>query len=165
MEPTRLPDGEVQGEPTRGRAVMALREARVAARGHRTAALVFVALSLAAAVACVGAAAQALPSAARTAYVYDSPSAATTSPADVSSVALRVYDPPMRHSGANIVVALGASAAEEAGGGAEVAFGPAPENAWSTFDRVQAEGSPFPGYKGGGTFANDGRAGSQILPP
>jgi guanyl-specific ribonuclease Sa len=30
---------------------------------------------------------------------------------------------------------------------------------------VQSEGSLFPGYKGGRTFANDGRAGSQILPP
>lgn len=28
-----------------------------------------------------------------------------------------------------------------------MAFGPAPENAWSTFDRVHAKGSSFPGYK------------------
>lgn len=45
-----------------------------------------------------------------------------------------------------------------------MAVGPAPENAWSTFDRVQAKGSPFPGYKGGSTFANDGSQGSEILP-
>jgi large repetitive protein len=45
-----------------------------------------------------------------------------------------------------------------------VALGPAPENAWNTFERVQSKGSPLPGYKGGSAFANDGRAGGQILP-
>jgi hypothetical protein len=39
-------------------------------------------------------------------------------------------------------------AAETAVGEAKVAFGPAPENAWSTFDRVSSKGSPLPGYKG-----------------
>ncbi len=55
-------------------------------------------------------------------------------------------------------------AAETAASGADVAFGPAPENAWQTFERVEAKGSPLPGYKGGSTFANDGSNGSQILP-
>lgn len=45
-----------------------------------------------------------------------------------------------------------------------MAFGPAPENAWSTLDRVQAKGSPFPGYKGGSTFANNGSHGGEMLP-
>ncbi len=57
-----------------------------------------------------------------------------------------------------------AGGADDATGGADVAFGPAPENAWSTFDRVEAKGSPFPGYKGGSSFANDGSQGSEILP-
>jgi guanyl-specific ribonuclease Sa len=55
-------------------------------------------------------------------------------------------------------------AAETAAGEARIAFGPAPENAWSTFDRVSSKGSPLPGYKGGGGFANDGRNGSMVLP-
>lgn len=45
-----------------------------------------------------------------------------------------------------------------------IAFGPAPENAWSTFTRVESKGSPLPGHKGGSGFANDGRDGGQILP-
>jgi len=53
-------------------------------------------------------------------------------------------------------------AAETADGA--IAIGSAPENAWSVLDRVVAKKSPFPGYKGGGGFANDGREGSQILP-
>jgi guanyl-specific ribonuclease Sa len=46
----------------------------------------------------------------------------------------------------------------------EVAFGPAPANAWATFERAQAKGSPLAGYKGGSVFANDGRNGAAILP-
>lgn len=45
-----------------------------------------------------------------------------------------------------------------------VPFGPAPETSWNTFERVEAKGSPLPGYKGGSSFANDGRGGSFILP-
>jgi RHS repeat-associated protein len=66
---------------------------------------------------------------------------------------------------AGTVISDGSSAlAEESIGGAEVAFGPAPERAWTTFERVDSKGSPFPGHKGGSMFANDGRNGSQILP-
>jgi guanyl-specific ribonuclease Sa len=53
--------------------------------------------------------------------------------------------------------------AAEAGDGA-IAFGPAPEDAWNTLTRIEEKGSPFPGYKGGSGFANDGSQGSQILP-
>ena len=36
-----------------------------------------------------------------------------------------------------------------------LSFGPAPESAWATLNRVDAKGSPLPGYKGGGVFKND----------
>jgi guanyl-specific ribonuclease Sa len=65
---------------------------------------------------------------------------------------------------ARITAGFCVAAEEAAGGGADVALGPAPENAWNTFDQVETSGSPLAGYKGGGSFANDGRAGSQILP-
>jgi RHS repeat-associated protein len=54
--------------------------------------------------------------------------------------------------------------ATETAADAPVAFGPAPKNAWETFERVESKGSPLPGYKGGSTFANDGSGGAQILP-
>jgi len=64
--------------------------------------------------------------------------------------------------------AVDAAAAGEtdvaANGVAEVAFGPAPSNVLTTLERVQAKGSPLPGYKGGTAFENDGRLGSQVLP-
>ncbi|MBD3779994.1 MAG: ribonuclease, partial [Micrococcales bacterium] len=47
---------------------------------------------------------------------------------------------------------------------ARVAFGPVPENAWTTFGRVQTKGSPLPGFKGGSSYRNTGQAGSQALP-
>ncbi|WP_325550110.1 RHS repeat-associated core domain-containing protein [Flexivirga sp.] len=43
-------------------------------------------------------------------------------------------------------------AAEDAG--SKVAFGPGLEKAWSVLDRVDAKGSPLPGYKGGRAFGN-----------
>jgi guanyl-specific ribonuclease Sa len=89
----------------------------------------------------------------------------TTSPFTVHQSGPRVYDPTSNVSHLRKSPLVRVFATEEvAGGGAEVAFGPAPENAWNTFDQVEANGSPLAGFKGGGSFANDGRAGSQILP-
>lgn len=51
-----------------------------------------------------------------------------------------------------------------AAGEARISFGPAPENAWSTYDRVSSTDSPAPGYKGGSKFKNDGKNGGQVLP-
>jgi guanyl-specific ribonuclease Sa len=45
-----------------------------------------------------------------------------------------------------------------------VAYGPPPENAKNAFDRVEAKGSPLPGYKGGSVFGNTGATGGQVLP-
>ena len=59
----------------------------------------------------------------------------------------------------------GKRAAETAVAGERaVAIGPAPENAWKVLESVGSRNSSLPGYKGGGAFANDGRAGSQVLP-
>ena len=42
---------------------------------------------------------------------------------------------------------------------------PVPQKAKDTYDYVtKHNGSPMPGYKGGRTYANDGRMGSQVLP-
>lgn len=39
-----------------------------------------------------------------------------------------------------------------------------PESARAVLNQVDESGSPLSGYKGGSTFANDGRAGGQMLP-
>jgi guanyl-specific ribonuclease Sa len=99
-------------------------------------------------------------------YVYDAVSTSTTSTANLSVSSAATNAGFTLGSGQSISSSASFNATEDAaGGGADVAFGPAPENAWNTFDQVEAKGSPLPGYKGGGSFANDGRAGSQILPP
>ena len=42
--------------------------------------------------------------------------------------------------------------------------GPSPQNAYDVLARVDDKKAPFPGYKGGRPFANDGRQGTTILP-
>jgi hypothetical protein len=100
-------------------------------------------------------------------YTYDTVAYGYDASALLSSqraAALDVRGPPSMPEGASWVSPVSVRddvvAADSAAAGADVAFGPAPENAWSTFDRVQAKGSPLQGYKGGSGFANDGRQGS-----
>jgi RHS repeat-associated protein len=55
---------------------------------------------------------------------------------------------------------------EEAGDGAapETAGAEIPQSARAVLNQVDESGGPLSGYKGGSTFANDGRAGGQVLP-
>ncbi|WP_219460856.1 ribonuclease domain-containing protein [Nonomuraea rhizosphaerae] len=46
----------------------------------------------------------------------------------------------------------------------DISFGPVAQKAHDTADYVLQHGSPPPGYRGGRTFANDGRGGGTILP-
>ncbi|XBB67846.1 polymorphic toxin-type HINT domain-containing protein [Nocardioides sp. WV_118_6] len=46
----------------------------------------------------------------------------------------------------------------------DVPVGPAPEDAWTVLNRVDAKGAPLPGYKGGKEFLNDGSQGAWRLP-
>lgn len=58
------------------------------------------------------------------------------------------------------VVATGVAA----NGGRAIPFGPASDDAWAVLNRVDAKGSPLPGYKGGKVWDNNGTQGAQVLP-
>jgi len=50
--------------------------------------------------------------------------------------------------------ATGIAAAEAATGAGRIPVGPGTEKAWNVLERVNAKGSPLPGYKGGSVFEN-----------
>ena len=60
-----------------------------------------------------------------------------------------------------LMAATAATALDAAAGRLE---GGTPANARSTLEYVRENGTAPQGYKGGGTFANDGRGGGQVLP-
>ena len=78
-------------------------------------------------------------------YAYDATPTSTTSPVSVVfSTAVGGAPTPSGFSGLAAVVSRSFVAAEAGGGGGDVAFGPAPENAWNTFERVESKVSGPP---------------------
>jgi guanyl-specific ribonuclease Sa len=62
------------------------------------------------------------------------------------------------------MAAKGSGVAAKGSIGLRIKEGPIPEKVLSVLERVDAKGAPFPGYKGGKDFLNDGSQGASILP-
>lgn len=71
-----------------------------------------------------------------------------------AQAAARTWEPARPSEGDLSSLTGGCVAAETATGAARIPFGPGTEKAWSVLERVNAKGSPLPGYKGGSVFKN-----------